>query len=321
MENKITFSQIVKEELVTEVNYSKERLEALLSAYIRINGVIKFSNKVLNVVLKTENAKIAKFIYSSIKSIDEKVDIELKFVKSRNRKKKTYYHIYISDAEAFLDYLSVSYFEGKIPKEIVYNDETISGYIAGAFLASGSINSPETSNYHLEITTVSENYAKWLSKLFLKYKRVEMTPKIISRRDRYVIYFKKSDQISNLLVMIGAANSCIEFENYRAYRDYTNNTNRYLNLDTANMKKTMAVAERQIKEIRYIDNVLGIHMLANPKKELLCYYRLDNESLSMQDLANKLSEEMGIIITKSSVNHMFRELHELYLLLTKNKKD
>ena len=77
MENKITFSQIVKEELVTEVNYSKERLEALLSAYIRINGVIKFSNKVLNVVLKTETAKIAKFIYSSIKSIDEKVDIEL----------------------------------------------------------------------------------------------------------------------------------------------------------------------------------------------------------------------------------------------------
>ena len=314
MENKVTFASLIKEELVSDVDLSMERLEALLSAYIRINATISIGNKKTNIILKTENAKIAKFIYSSIKKVKEDVDIKLDFVRKNNRK-KTFYHIVINNADDLLEQLSVSFLEGKISKEVVYNDETISGYLAGAFLASGSINSPKTSNYHLEITTVSENYARWLSKLFSKYKKIEMSPKITKRRDRYVIYFKKSDQISNFLIMIGAANCCIEFENQRAYRDFTNNTNRLTNLDVANMNKTTEVALRQIEEIKYIDDVLGIHNFHNPKKELLCYFRLDNESLSMSDLADKLSEELGIKITKSNVNHLFRDLHALYVKL------
>ena len=315
MKQNFTFSQYVKEEISSEVELSNERLEALLSAYIRINGVINYSNKVTNIVLRTENAKIAKFIYSSIKKVDETVEIKLEFLKRTNRRKKVYYIIYIYNADAFLERLSVSFLEGKIPKEIVYNDETISGYLAGAFLASGSINSPETSNYHLEITTVSENYAKWLSRLFLKYKKIEMTPKIIKRRDKYVIYFKKSDQISNFLVMIGAADSCMEFENQRAYRDFQNSANRLINSDLANMKKTVEIAKRQIEEIKFIDEHLGIHNLHNPKKELLCYYRLEYEAASMKELAEKLSDELGVNITKSNVNHMFRDLHDLYIRL------
>ena len=314
MEHKVTFTSLIKEELVSDVDLSIERLQALLSAYIRINAVISYSHKKTNIILKTDKAKIAKFIYSSIKKIQEGVDIKLDFVRKNNRK-KTFYHVIINDADNLLDTLSVSFLEGKIPKDVVYNDETISGYLAGAFLATGSINSPKTSNYHLEITTVSENYAHWLAKLFPKYKKIEMSPKIIERREKYVIYFKKSDQISNFLIMIGATNCCMEFENQRAYRDFTNNTNRLANLDYANMNKTTEVALRQIEEIKYIDDVLGIHNFHNPKKELLCYFRLDNESLSMSDLADKLSEELGIKITKSNVNHLFRDLHALYLKL------
>lgn len=314
MEHKVTFTSLIKEELVSDVDLSIERLQALLSAYIRINAVISYSHKKTNIILKTDKAKIAKFIYSSIKKIQKDVDIKLDFVRKNNRK-KTFYHVIINDADNLLDTLSVSFLEGKIPKDVVYNDETISGYLAGAFLATGSINSPKTSNYHLEITTVSENYAHWLAKLFPKYKKIEMSPKIIERREKYVIYFKKSDQISNFLIMIGATNCCMEFENQRAYRDFTNNTNRLANLDYANMNKTTKVALRQIEEIKYIDDVLGIHNFHNPKKELLCYFRLDNESLSMSDLADKLSEELGIKITKSNVNHLFRDLHALYLKL------
>ena len=314
MNNKVTFASLIKEELVSEVDLSIERLQALLSAYIRINAVLSFNHKKSKIILKTENAKIARFIYSSIKKIKDDVDISLDFIRKNNRK-KTFYHVVVNDADKLLEDLSVSFLEGKIPKDVVYNDETISGYLAGAFLASGSINSPKTSNYHLEITTVSENYAHWLAKLFPKYKKIEMSPKIVKRRDRYVIYFKKSDQISNFLIMIGAANCCMEFENQRAYRDFTNNTNRLANLDVANMERTLDVAKRQIKEIKYIDDVLGIHNFHNQKKELLCYFRLDNESLSMSDLADKLSEELGVKVSKSNVNHLFRDLHDLYVKL------
>ena len=57
MENKITFSQTVKEELVSEVALSNERKEALLSAYIRINAALGFVNKKTEVILKTEMPK------------------------------------------------------------------------------------------------------------------------------------------------------------------------------------------------------------------------------------------------------------------------
>lgn len=315
MENKITFSRTVKEEIASVDSYSIERLSALLSAYIRINGVISFSNHKIHVILKSENAKIIKFVYSNLKKLFDDVTISLDYIKKNSRRKKTSYVLRIEDAEHVLDELSVSYLEGKISKEIVYDDETISGYLAGAFLASGSVNSPETSNYHLEISVVSENYAKWLSRLFGKYHGIEMSPKISPRRDKYVIYFKKSDQISNFLIIIGATNSCMEFENQRAYRDFSNNTNRLTNLDIANMTKTMEIAHRQIEEIQYIDDVLGIHNFHNPKKEMLCYFRLDNESMSMSELANMLSKEFGYTITKSNVNHMFRDLHDLYLKL------
>jgi len=315
MEKQVTFSTLVKEEIVSGEVFSKERLFALLSAYIRINGVISFVNKEVAVILKSENAKIIKFVYKHLKENFPSTPIFLDYKKKSSNKKKTTYVLKIEKAEYLLDELSVSYLEGKISKEIVYDDETISGYIAGAFLASGSINSPETSNYHLEISIVSENYAKWLSKLFLKYKKIEMEPKITSRRDRYIIYFKKSDQISNFLIVVGATNCCMEFENQRAYRDFSNNTNRLTNLDTANLNKTMEISLRQIEEIKYIDDVLGIHNFHNPKKEMLCYLRLDNESASMSELANMLSREFGYTITKSNVNHLFRDLHELYLKL------
>lgn len=313
MKNSITFSRTVKEEIASGELDSKERILALLSAYLRINGVITFSNRKTNVIVKSENAKIIKFIYSGLKSYFSDVDINLDYIK-KNRN-KTSYELKINDAEGLLDELSVSYMDGKISKEIAYSDESIGGYLAGAFLASGSINSPETSNYHLEISVVSENYAKWLAKLFGKYKKIEMSPKVIARRDRYIVYFKKSDQISNFLIVIGATSSCMEFENQRAYRDFSNNANRLYNLDVANMGRTTRNAERQIKEIKYIDEVLGIHNFHNQKKELLCYYRLENESLSMEDLANMLSDELGKKVTKSNVNHLFRDIHDLYVRL------
>ena len=178
MEKQVTFSVAVKEEIASGVDLSKERVLALLSAYIRINGVISFVSKKTNVILKSENAKIIKFIYKHLKDLFPHYLISLDYKKKSNNKKKVNYFLTIDDAEELLDELSVRYLEGKISKEIVYDDETISGYLAGAFLASGSINSPETSNYHLEISVVDESYAKWLSKLFFKYHKIEMNPKI-----------------------------------------------------------------------------------------------------------------------------------------------
>lgn len=317
--NKVTFSQIVKQEVASETDFSLQRRKALLSAYLRINGVILFKNRETHVKLKTDNSKIARYIYSLLKDIYGDEKFSLSFGKTKS--KKTLYVVeLISDVDNVLEDLGVDYFEGKIPKEIAYNDETISGYIAGAFLAGGSINSPKTTNYHLEICVSSENYAKWLTKLFGKYHKLDLEPKFIKRRDKYVIYFKKSDQISNFLILIGAPETCMDFEGERVKRDYINSQNRLDNFELANMTKASVVGKRQAKEIKFIDDVLGIHNLHNPKKELLCYLRMENKELSLGELADLLSEELGTVITKSNVNHLFRSLHDLYEKLQGVKK-
>ena len=313
MNNKTTFSQSVKNEIARETDFSNERKRALLSAYLRINGVISFGNKKTNLRLKTDNSKVAKYIYVSLKNLYPDFDIKLDFIKRNN--KKTVYEINVQNVDDLLNDLGVDYFEGKIPKDIAYNDETIAGYIAGTFLASGSVNSPKTTNYHLEVSVNGENYARWLQKLFGKYKKLDIEPKIIKRRDKYVLYIKKSEQISNFLVVVGAPITCMEFEDERVERDYYSSANRVANFDEANMTRASLNGRRQAKEIKYIDDVLGIHNLHNPKKELLCYLRMENKEASMIELAEMLSEELGTNITKSNVNHMFRSLHDLYIKL------
>lgn len=309
---KESFTKHVKEELCTNTYESKDRLRALLAAYIRINGSLLFRDKKSYLTLSTENAKIARFIYETINSIYQ-ADAHLNFLSKSNLAKNTIYTIEVQEAsEAIIEDLDISFLEGKISKNIVRNDDTISGYLAGAFLASGSVNSPSTSNYHLEISLNSENYAKWLSKLFSKYHNSDIEPKIIKRRESFVIYFKKSDQISNFLIMIGAVMSCMEFENVRVNRDMVNSANRLTNMDTANMKRSYETGLRQVEEIKFIDERLGIKNISKVKVRILCELRLENESASLLDLSELMSERLNKPITKSNINHLFRQIHELY---------
>ncbi|HNX16055.1 MAG TPA: DNA-binding protein WhiA [Bacilli bacterium] len=305
-----SFTQQVKDELCQNQYESSERLKALLSAYIRINGSMIFQKQQSRLSLETENARIAKFIYQSINQLYQ-AGAHLSFYK--NQKKKTTYVITVQEkSEEIVEDLEISFLEGKISKNIVANDASIAGYLAGAFLASGSINSPRTSNYHLELSLNSENYAKWMSHLFARYKNSNIEPKITHRRDKFVIYFKKSDQIANFLIIIGAVEACMEFENIRVDRDFANNANRLTNLDTANMSKIYETAQRQIQEIKVIDARLGLPNIANEKLRFLCEIRLENDAASLLELSLLLSERMNKTVTKSNVNHLFRAIHQLY---------
>ena len=320
MRSKSSFTSQVKEELVNNTYPSSDRLRALLSAYIRINGSLVFRHKSTLLQLNMENAKIAQFIYKNINDI-YKTNAELIVKERNNLNKSRSYMIEIDESsEEIMSDLEISFLEGKISKNIVKNDDTISGYLAGAFLAAGSVNSPVTSNYHLEIALNSENYAKWLAKLFARYKNSNIEPKIATRRDQYVLYFKKSDQISNFLIMIGAVSSCLEFEDVRADRDLNNSYNRLTNMDTANMKRTIETGKRQAEEIKVIDKYLGIDNLGNIKERELCHLRLENEAASLQELADLMSEKFKKTITKSNINHLFRSIHEFYLRFTDDSK-
>ena len=73
--------------------------------------------------------------------------------------------------------------------------------------------------------------------------------RLIKRRNKVVLYLKKSDLISSFLVLIGAVESCLNFENTRVERDFANIDNRMFNLDGANYGKTIATSKKQIEDI------------------------------------------------------------------------
>lgn len=319
MQAKVSFTQKVKEE-ITSNNFSDTDLRAILAAFIKINGSLSYSNNKESIVLKTENAKIAKFIYRSINKIYG-VPTRFTYTKAMSFKKKLFYNIVIEESDYVIEDLEISFLEGKISKNIIANDEMIASYLAGAFLASGSVNSPKNSNYHLEVALNDENYAKWFSKLFAKYHKGQFNAKVIKRRNQYAVYIKRSQQIADFLVMIGATNTALEFENVRIDRDFANIGNRLINLDNANYKKASLAAQSQIKDIKYLDKMLGIDRVQNKKMQALMRLRLKNEDLSLNELASLLSEELGKEVSRSNVNHLFRAIHQMAISFGINQDD
>ena len=228
-----------------------------------------------------------------------------------NFKRRLSYSVIIDEGDYLIGDLEISFLDGKISRHIVCNDDMISGYVSGAFLASGSCNSPKKSNYHLEISLNDENYAKWFSKLLTKYKGTEFTPKIVVRRGKYVVYLKRAQQIVDFLSMMGATNATLEFENIRIDRDFSSIGNRLQNLDTANYNKTASAAEKQIKDITIIDKVLGINHVQNEKQKLLMKLRLEHDDYSLTELASEMSHVLGEEVSRSNINHLFRAIHEM----------
>ena len=309
MQAKVSFTQKVKEEITT-LPFSDEHMRALLSAFVRINGSLSYYEGQSRIILKTENAKIAKYIYHAI---DRLYGIVPKFAysKTMNFKKKLSYSVIVNEGDYLIGDLEINFLDGKISKNIVGNDDKISGYVSGAFLASGSVNSPKNSNYHLEVSLNNENYAKWFSKLLLKYKATEFTPKIIKRRNAYVVYLKKSQQVVDFLSMMGTTNATLEFENIRIDREFSSIGNRLQNLDSANYTTTTRAASKQINDIQIIDKVLGIKNVQNEKQRELMKIRLEHDDYSLLELANELSEVLGTPVSKSNINHLFRAIHQM----------
>ena len=272
MQAKVSFTQKVKEELCS-IPFSDEHLRAFLAAFIKVNGSLSFGGGKSQILLRTENAKIAKFIYHSIDRIYG-ITPRFSYSKTMNFKKKISYSVIIDEGDYIVDDLEISFIEGKISKNIVANDDMISGYVAGAFLAAGSVNSPKNSNYHLEVALNDENYAKWFSKLLLKYKGTEFSPKIVKRRNNFVVYLKKSQQVVDFLSMIGATEKTLEFESIRIDREFSSIGNRLQNLDSANYSKTCDAAKNQIKDIKIIDKVLGIENVQNKKQNPVKHFML-----------------------------------------------
>lgn len=112
-------------------------------------------------------------------------------------KKNNVYILKVTKAREILDDLSLMDGLGFniIPNRNVLKRECcMRAYLAGAFLSCGSVNNPETSNYHLEMSFNEEEFAQFISKIMNDF---ELNAKMIKRRNKYVVYLKSSEKIGD----------------------------------------------------------------------------------------------------------------------------
>lgn len=257
--------------------------------------------------VQTENAAIARRIYSLIKDNFD-VESELLVRKKMKLKKNNVYIVRLkSGSKLILKELGIMdgmLYSGHIPEEIKTNKQKAKSYLRGAFLASGSVNSPDTSRYHLEIHSSYEEHNEDICEMMQMF---DMNARIHERRNGYIVYLKEAEKIADFLAMIGATGSMFRFEDVRIVRDMRNSVNRLVNCENANMNKTIDAASRQIENIQLIAQVRGLDTLPDKLREM-AKLRIDHPDVSLKELG-ELVPNGGV--SKSGVNHRLRKINQI----------
>ena len=292
----MSFASQVKDELaLTEHEYPKDELSALF----KTAGNITISNGRMSINFKSENSKIAQKVYKKINQIYEIKPVTSVYRNMKFKKSNVYCLSFKEKVNTILEDLDL--LELHNMKNIIRSDRRIKSFLSGCFMGSGSVNDPNKTNYHLEMAFVDETFAKEVLRLIEK---INLSPKIIKRRNQYVVYLKKAQEIADFLAGIGATNSYLDFENIRMTRDFYNIDNRINNCDIANSVRTNMAAISQLEDIKIIDKYLGLGRLESDLY-ILETLRLENPEDSLRDLAEKFNEKTEKNITKSGINHLF----------------
>jgi hypothetical protein len=284
-----------------------------LAALIRMSGSIKISGyHNLSIIFSTENAAIARRIFSLLKRIYN-VDVEVSVRKNKQLKKNNNYLVAVNNSQAvtdilidtgFIDQKEINIFKPNygIPKNIIEKRCCKRSYIRGAFLGAGSMSNPEKT-YHMEFVNTDFSHAKDLKKLINSF---GLNSKIIKRKEAYILYLKEAEQISDILNIIGAHQELLKFEEIRVVKEVRNNINRIVNCETANLEKTVEASMRQVEAINIIKQKKGLNYLPEQLREI-AEFRLSHPDATLKEIGEKLNTP----ISKSGVNHRFKKIQEI----------
>lgn len=306
----MSFSSEVKKELTDIRSDARHCMIAEIGAFLLMTGKIEHANNHFTIQMQTESEPIARKYFTILKKTFN-INTEVILMTQRNRQKQTYL-LKISDQEEIKKVLLATTILSNEEQEMklkYFMDLTAvqsicckRAYLRGAFLGGGSVSDPEK-GYHLEFVTQHEEHAHFLQQIM---QTLEMDAKIVTRKGHYVVYLKEGSQIVDLLNVMGAHLALMELENIRIVKEVRNNVNRLVNCETANLKKTVSAAVRQVQDIEYIKDTIGLSSLPE-NLEQIARYRLEYSSATLKELGELLDPPVG----KSGVNHRLKKLSEI----------
>ncbi len=291
---------------------------AELAAMVKMDGLIQISHSQMSLHLLTESAAVARKVFTYLKNLfGVHTDILMK-KKARLKKNNVYLVRMLPQPEVARVLSSVGMIDeqGQLPDiikpELIKKDCCRRSYLRGVFLGGGSVSDPE-GDYHLEILVNDENFSLALCQLM---KRYGLTAKINKRKNWDVVYLKGSEEIVKLLNLMGAHGALLNFENARIYKDVRNSVNRLVNCETANLNKTVNAAVEQIKDIKLIEEAIGLFKLPVNLREV-AELRLKYPDTCLKELGEMLVPRIG----KSGVNHRIRRIQRIAQKIRESKKN
>ena len=175
-------------------------------------------------------------------------------------------------------------------------------FLRTKFLKSGSVTDPNK-DYHLEFIADTREEAEEISSALSVF---SLDPRIVKRGKYQIVSLRDAEEISEVLGIFGAVDALMKFENVRILKEVSENVNRRVNFETANISRTVRASLRQVEDIRLIEERLGIDSLEPGLREI-ARHRLKFPDASLEELAAGMDPPIG----KSGANHRMRKIAQI----------
>ena len=258
----MSFSGKVKEELSRQISTARHCQIAEIAAILSVCGQVSISaNDHFCVTVHTENVSVARKYFTLVEKTFN-IEAVIHVRKNVYLKKSNVYRVEVPSHEDTVRILQATKFMS--PEQEIADDLSVMSrlviqkecckraFLRGTFLAAGSISDPEK-GYHLEIVCSTMERAEQIQSIM---KEFELDARIVTRKKNQVVYLKEGSQIVDFLGVVEAGSALMNLENIRIRKEISNNINRKVNCETANIGKTVSAAVKQIEDIRYIETCL-----------------------------------------------------------------
>lgn len=300
----MSFSSDVKKELCAlEIN-DKELMKA------ELYGMLLFGRSFRpdSMVFTTESPFAAKRLTMLLETLYTPIIEKQTALRTKADENRLYKLLIVdrNDCERIYEDLghSASSVTLRVNRANVFGEEHCAAFVRGVFLGCGYVSNPEKA-YHAEFRVPHKNLSNDLCTILRELTEADFSPKTVTRSGSYIVYFKGSEQICDLLTLMGAPIKAMEIMGTKAYKQVRNNVNRRINGEVANIEKVISASVRQTKAIELIKKKKGLSSLPEDLREI-ALLRLENPEMSLNDLGRNLSKP----ISRSGANHRMQRILE-----------
>lgn len=303
----MSFTSSAKAE-ITAHKVDGKSLRSLLSAFLRTAATIESKNGFFGFFVCGEAVVIEYIARCIYRKYGEKPDVIADSSKPDRAKLKL---INERSADILADLGILKIGEDvevllNIEESLVNGSASFKAFLTGAFLGAGSVTVPELdkttkTSYHVEFVFSKYVTASDFCSVLAQNK---FFPKLVERKDKFVVYFKSIEEIERILGLCGANASYLRLTDIQIKKDIKNSENRKQNCEMSNLNKVVNATVKQKEEIRLINEVIGLDMLPE-QLYIVAKARLENESMSYSELAELLG------LTKSCLVHRLNKISEI----------